>query len=563
MLSPEQQAEQAVYSRAEQARLDAEQQARPPESRAVVTRAQPASAADPLDGLRALPAGSSLDLVETALREMVSSFNGADPLRRQTVREAAMVEVKRLGVMRPARMVDAALGVGEHHAESTKGQGHALRLEDPEPWPEPVDGAELLEDLAGLFNRYLVLPEGAADVLALWTAHTYAVDHFDHTGYLALVSPTPRCGKTTGLTLVKALAHRALSGDNVSAAAIFRVIEEVSPTLLIDELDRVPAESDVWGILNSGHGRGGSVLRVVGETLEPRAFATYCPKVVCYIRPARSPVPVTVEDRSIRVCLQRKRRSEPREKVRSRVLEAEALPFRRRLMRWSEDHADALDGSRPSVPEELDDRAFDCWEPLLAVAEEAGGRWAETGRALAVRFSADRAEEEAEAPGVRLLLDLGNLLEAGALQPDQWGLSGETMARLLRELPDRPWRSWGRQGQGLTDTALGRLLKPFGVRSAFEGPKTVRVRRYAETTIRAACERFSPGERVGETRSPSHQAESGPVSDSAISGERVSGSDPLAGGKGEKQTLSPPDESSAGQLGLRFEDGSAETEVLS
>ena len=39
-----------------------------------------------------------------------------------------------------------------------------LRLEDPEPWPDPVDGARLLGELARVFESYLVLAEGAADI---------------------------------------------------------------------------------------------------------------------------------------------------------------------------------------------------------------------------------------------------------------------------------------------------------------------------------------------------------------------------------------------------------------
>ncbi len=43
-------------------------------------------------------------------------------------------------------------------------------LADPEPWPEPVNGAALLDAIAAAFERYVVLPDGGAETLAMWTA---------------------------------------------------------------------------------------------------------------------------------------------------------------------------------------------------------------------------------------------------------------------------------------------------------------------------------------------------------------------------------------------------------
>ena len=42
----------------------------------------------------------------------------------------------------------------------------------PEPWEEPVDGEELLNELRDTFTRHLILPEHAAPTLALWVLHT-------------------------------------------------------------------------------------------------------------------------------------------------------------------------------------------------------------------------------------------------------------------------------------------------------------------------------------------------------------------------------------------------------
>src|SRR5215510_4786311 len=94
-----------------------------------------------------------------------------------------------------------------------------------EPWTDTVDGAQLLAELSAYYARYVVLPEGAADALTLWTEHTYAVDAAQITPRLAVVSPQPRCGKTTLMALLGAATARPLSAANITASALFRAIE--------------------------------------------------------------------------------------------------------------------------------------------------------------------------------------------------------------------------------------------------------------------------------------------------------------------------------------------------
>jgi hypothetical protein len=66
-----------------------------------------------------------------------------------------------------------------------------------EPWSEAVSGDRLLNDLATVFSRYVILPKRAADALALWVVHAWAFDAWDISPFMVLVSPEKRCGKTT------------------------------------------------------------------------------------------------------------------------------------------------------------------------------------------------------------------------------------------------------------------------------------------------------------------------------------------------------------------------------
>ena len=48
------------------------------------------------------------------------------------------------------------------------------RWQEVEPWPEPVDGRLLLNELAQALRRVVILPKWGAEILALWIVHTYA-----------------------------------------------------------------------------------------------------------------------------------------------------------------------------------------------------------------------------------------------------------------------------------------------------------------------------------------------------------------------------------------------------
>jgi hypothetical protein len=38
-------------------------------------------------------------------------------------------------------------------------QGRAVTVPEPEPWPDPVDGGQLLDDIAEMFRRFIVTRE--------------------------------------------------------------------------------------------------------------------------------------------------------------------------------------------------------------------------------------------------------------------------------------------------------------------------------------------------------------------------------------------------------------------
>jgi putative DNA primase/helicase len=125
----------------------------------------------------------------------------------------------------------------------------------------------ILDQLRSLLTRYVILPEHAAEALAVWIVHTYAFELRDVTTYVALESPVRRCGKSTLLTVLSRLVNRPLVAANVSPSALYRAIEELRPTLMIDEADTfLKANDELTGILNAGYHRATAyVLRVSNE----------------------------------------------------------------------------------------------------------------------------------------------------------------------------------------------------------------------------------------------------------------------------------------------------------
>lgn len=267
-------------------------------------------------------------------------------------------------------------------------QGEALNLGPIEPWDEEVNGIELLTKLTTVFNRYLVMPKGAAEAMALWTVYTHCFEIAQFSPRLAFTSALPRSGKTTALDILSFLVPKPLSTSNISPAAVFRVIEKVEPTLMIDEADTFLEEksNELRGILNSGHRRGGAfVTRVVGDDYEPRNFSTWCPMAIAKI----GVLPATLQDRSINIKMQRKKTT-----AKVRVFVWGKAPGLRNLARmcarWARDNKKELKRAKPEQPKELyNDRAKDNWRLLFAIADSVGGEWSDLARDTAIALTVD------------------------------------------------------------------------------------------------------------------------------------------------------------------------------
>lgn len=361
----------------------------------------------------------------------------------------ALAEVKRLAALAPAEYEaarkDAAARLGWRASildgEVTKarprqpdGDAKPETVETLDPWPDPVDGASLAEEIRDRLRAHVVFgAAGDADAATLWILGTYLMETWRLWPRLLITSPTKACGKSTLLEVIDAMAHRGFIAANASPAAIFRAIEAWRPTLLLDEADTWMTQNDeLAGILNSGHTRRTArvirVQEVNGEHL-PTAFSTWCPLVIAGIGAQRD----TLMSRSVVIGLRRKL---PDEAV-TRLpfdLHAQLLRIRRQCARWADDNALTLGAMDLEPPECGDDRRRDNWTPLARIAAVLGGPWPDRA-AAAYAALALTEDDDAEPAGVMMLRDIAELF--AARRADRIA-SSEVVADLMM-MDDRPW----------------------------------------------------------------------------------------------------------------------------
>jgi hypothetical protein len=325
------------------------------------------------------------------------------------------------------------------------------------------DGATLLRELERFIRRFVVLPPKTCLPVVLWAMATHVFDEFSVFPYLSIVGPTRRCGKTRLLRVLELVAHNPRRAAGISEAALFRLVEAESPTLLLDEAESLRGKGErpeaLRQLLNAGHGEGAVVYRCVGQEHELRSFRVFSPKALAAI----GSLPDTLADRSVTVAMQRKKPGQGAERFSARRVGPEGEELRARVAAWVEcwrgEIAEAYEGLRVEFLE--DDRAAENFEPLFALLFVADlGRFEEL-RDCAVALAAGKAAaDEDEDLRLRLLADIRRVWPAG--QPSVFT---SNLLALLRREEGSPWAG----EVELTPRKLARWLRLFGAE-----PRTVR-----------------------------------------------------------------------------------------
>ena len=189
----------------------------------------------------------------------------------------------------------------------------------------------------------------------------------------------------------------ALAVMNTTTSAIFRLLAEEQVTILFDEVD---------AIFGSKIGNYEVFVRssMPAIVAEPYALASWARGSACGPRNSRCSLQPRLRpsatSRHHRVQGDHVRCADAlRAKRWNRSAIAELFTgfgnLRDRLAAWAAAVTSELSDADPAMPEQLEDRAADIWEPLLAIADLASDAWAERARTAAIHIVKGRVAEDA------------------------------------------------------------------------------------------------------------------------------------------------------------------------
>ena len=335
-----------------------------------------------------------------------------------------------------------------------------------DPWAE-TDAAELLDRVHDFLGRFVAYPSKEARAAhTLWIAHAHLLEAWESTPRIAFLSPEPGSGKTRALEITETLVPRPVEAVNVTAAYLFRKVADEAgrPTILFDEIDTVfgPKAKDneeIRGLLNAGHRRGAVAGRCVvrGKLIETEEIPAFCAVALAGL----GGLPDTILSRSVIIRMRRRAPDELVQPYRRRDHAPQGHELRLRLEDWAAGIEAEMTEARPAMPDSVVDRDADVWEPLLAIAEAAGGGWPERARVAAVALVAE-SKRGTPSLGIKLLADLRTIFG------EEDHLATEDILTRLHRIEESPWGDL--RGKPLDARGLAQRLRPYEVK-----PTTVRI----------------------------------------------------------------------------------------
>lgn len=351
--------------------------------------------------------------------------------------------------------------------------------------PRAVDGAELLDRVHAALSRYVVLPsEAAAVAVTLWIAATHAQPAWAHAARLVIRAPEKRCGKSRLLDVTEAMSWNPLVTVNASPAAVYRSVTADPPTMLVDEADTIfgpkaDGNEDLRGLLNAGHQRGRPAIRYDAAANRVEQIPTFAMAALAGI----GAMPDTIEDRAVVIRMRRRAGGEKVAPYRHKRDRPALRKLAQELTAWLRADLRSLEHAAPAMP--VEDRAADTWEPLIAVADHAGGHWPARARAAVITLVDEATEKSETSDRIRLLLDIHTAFA------DVDAIPTALLLQRLKIDPEAPWVDYGHNG--LTPKKLGDLLREYDIASHnIRFPESGQAKGYIRADFTDAWQRYCP-----------------------------------------------------------------------
>ena len=318
-------------------------------------------------------------------------------------------------------------------------------VDETVPWDGPVDGLELFQEIYLLLKRVMWMSDSARLTVTFWLIASYTFKLYRKFPYLRIKSPDKNCGKSTLIDLVAELVFNPLIASDVSPAALYRIVEKFTPTLLLDEFDNKEQIRELTQLLNAGYDNNRSALRYNMDKDCAERFRTYCPKVIASIKRITD----TTESRCLPIDLQRVPADAEDKLVELCDLEPETFQtVKRKILAWVEDNLPEIKACRPERPKWLHTRDWDMWRPCYAIAAVMGDRGVGLVSQAAVGVFGDRVIDQSLAmeilacirKAIKLLPD--HVIEAQKGKKSGPFIRTKDLVDHCNGYEERPWADW-------------------------------------------------------------------------------------------------------------------------
>jgi hypothetical protein len=322
-----------------------------------------------------------------------------------------------------------------------------------EPWPDPVETGALLIEVQTQVRRYVVI-HGDAETTAIVLWMFFAWLHAEvavHSPLLVADSAEGDTGKSTLCAVTSYLTPRAYRVAEMTGPNLYRFVDHVNPTLIIDDADRLlPRKPDLVHIINVSWTKGTKIPRQ--DRGVTRFFDPFCPKLIAGVKVQ---LPATTATRRIPIKMWPKLDDEKVEDF-GYADDDTFVTLRRKLARWSADNAAALKSAQPTMPAEMINRQQANWKLLLATADLAGGIWPKAAREAATKLSHQRRHEPSE--GKPLLAAFQFLFAARGPM-----LTSADVQKMLTADPTSEWADYRGHNRPITQREIALLLDGYEI----------------------------------------------------------------------------------------------------
>jgi hypothetical protein len=322
----------------------------------------------------------------------------------------------------------------------------------PEPSPTHVNPLDLMSKVTKFIARFVVMTPSERTLIFFWSFLPWTVQLWPKLAILRITSPEKQCGKSTALDVLEQLIPNPFLTINISAAALYRLIEALKPTVLVDEADSFAStREDFRNIACGGFDRNRPVVRFNTETQQVETFQTHGCRVIASIGSLHE----TIEDRSVFVQLTKKAYDQEVEQL-TDVPAAEFEELRQMYARVVAGHFGEFASQKLKRPEAFVSREWDKYRPLLTIASVFGCY----ELALRAFTTVMRAYDPQTSVAIEILLRMRVMFKVCS-QPEKFLFTHAVVLELNKD-KEAPW---GDLKDQLTQKKLAGYLRPFKIKS--------------------------------------------------------------------------------------------------